>query len=137
MLSSIPVSEILKGRSSSNRRVSILDVTKGNFLHDKTVNISNHLKKKLSVTSLWYFLARKGCLELNSHVSVPHASPQAQMMRAIMNPSDFAVYAWFFPVVFQIILPLVVLSGWLVLKLPSVLFGKQTAEMDAEEVLAS
>ena len=59
------------------------------------------------------------------------------MMRAIMNPTEFAVYAWPFPVVLQIILPLVVLSGFLVLKLSMTVFGKQTAELNAERTLAS
>ena len=49
-----------------------------------------------------------------------------------MNPTDFAVYAWLSPVVIQIVLPLVVLSVWLALKVPMVLFGKQTALREAD-----
>ncbi len=49
-----------------------------------------------------------------------------------MNPADFAVYAWLSHVVIQIVIPLIVLSVWLVLKLPMVLFGKQTALREAD-----
>ncbi len=53
-----------------------------------------------------------------------------------MNPADFAVYAWLSPVVIQIVLPLIVLSVWLVIKLPMLLFGKQAVVRDAEGIRA-
>ncbi len=40
-----------------------------------------------------------------------------------MKISDYLVYLWILPVVLQIILPLVILCGWLVIKLPALLFG--------------
>lgn len=48
-----------------------------------------------------------------------------------MSPSEFIVLLLFFPVVLQIIVPLMVLSGWAVIKLPALFIvrlreGKQT-----------
>lgn len=54
-----------------------------------------------------------------------------------MNPADLALYAWLFPVVLQIVLPLLVLSGWLVLKLPLMLLSGHTAETRAKEIRVS
>ena len=53
-----------------------------------------------------------------------------------MNPTDFAVYAWLSPVVIQIVLPMVVLSVWLVIKLPMLLLGKQSKIRDSEGIRA-
>ncbi len=54
-----------------------------------------------------------------------------------MIAADFAPYVWLFPVVLQIVLPLVVLSGWLVLKLPLLLFGRRAAGTEDTKVFAS
>ena len=48
-----------------------------------------------------------------------------------MNPLDYLILLLFFPVVLQIILPLMVLCGWTVIKLPALFIirmreGKQT-----------
>ena len=48
-----------------------------------------------------------------------------------MSPGEYIVLLLFFPVVLQIIIPLMVLSGWAVIKLPALLIvrlreGKQT-----------
>ncbi len=40
-----------------------------------------------------------------------------------MEISNYIVYLWLFPVVLQIILPLVTLCGWMVMKLPAILLG--------------
>ena len=45
-----------------------------------------------------------------------------QEVRA-MNFGDYAVSLWLLPVAFQIVLPLIILCGWAVLKLPALLFG--------------
>ena len=54
-----------------------------------------------------------------------------------MGISDFAPYAWLFPVVVQIVIPLVVLLGWMVIKLPLSLFGRERPTTLAEQALAS
>jgi len=40
-----------------------------------------------------------------------------------MNISGYIVYLWMFPVIFQILLPMIILLGWMVNKLPALLFG--------------
>lgn len=67
----------------------------------------------------------------------PCAVIQAEQMRVTMNPADVALYAWLFPVVLQIVLPLLVLSGWLVLKLPLMLLSGHDAETAAKEIRVS
>ncbi len=42
---------------------------------------------------------------------------------AVMMISDYIVYLWMFPVVLQILLPLVILCGWMVTKPLVLLFG--------------
>jgi hypothetical protein len=41
-----------------------------------------------------------------------------------MNFSDYIVYLWLFPFTAQILLPLLVLGGWSLLKLPTVLLQR-------------
>lgn len=55
-----------------------------------------------------------------------------------MNISDYLVYLWMLPVVLQIILPFVILCGWLVMKLPALLFGfKKPTKYKIEPEFAS
>lgn len=54
-----------------------------------------------------------------------------------MSASDVALYAWLFPVVVQIVLPLVVLLGWMVIKLPLSLFSRDKSTTFAEQALSS
>ena len=54
-----------------------------------------------------------------------------------MNVADFALYVWLLSVVLQIVILLVVLSGWLVLKLFLMLFSRETKETATEEVFVS
>ena len=54
-----------------------------------------------------------------------------------MRPSEYLILLLFFPVVLQIILPLVVLCGWMVIKLPLMLLGRDDPTTLAEEGLAS
>jgi hypothetical protein len=54
-----------------------------------------------------------------------------------MGASDIALYAWLFPVIGQIVLPLVVLFGWMVIKLPLSLLGRDKSTTLAEQALAS
>ncbi len=53
-----------------------------------------------------------------------------------MNFGDYAVYLWLIPVVFQIFLPLVLLCGWMVIKLPFLLFGSKSSEPKLEPSFA-
>ena len=43
----------------------------------------------------------------------------------VMKISDYIVYLWMFPVVLQILLPLVILCGWMVTKPLVLLFGSR------------
>lgn len=55
-----------------------------------------------------------------------------------MDVGDFALYAWLFPVVFQIVLPLAVFCGWTVIRIPLLLLGRHgTEETLGKEVFAS
>ena len=54
-----------------------------------------------------------------------------------MDVGDFALYAWLLPVVVQIVLPLALFCGWLVIKLPLMLLGRDKPTTLAEQVLAS
>ena len=53
-----------------------------------------------------------------------------------MDVGDFALYAWLFPVVVQIALPLAVLLGWMVIKLPLSLLGREKSTTLAEQAFA-
>ena len=54
-----------------------------------------------------------------------------------MDPGEYLILLLFFPLVLQIILPMVVLCGWMVIKLPLSLLGRDAATTRAEEALAS
>ena len=54
----------------------------------------------------------------------------------IVNLTDYVVFLWLFPVFLCIILPLLILCGWVVVKLPSLLFGKKTPRVEAEQIFA-
>ena len=56
---------------------------------------------------------------------------------SIMNISDFIVYLWLFPVVLQILLPLAVLCGWTVIKLPVLLIGNKRPAHKAAPIFAN
>ena len=53
-----------------------------------------------------------------------------------MNFGDFAVSLWLIPVAFQILLPLVLFCGWMVFKIPSLLFGAKTSMSNVEPSFA-
>jgi len=53
-----------------------------------------------------------------------------------MNFGDLAVSLWLIPVALQIFIPLVLLCGWMVIKIPYVLFGKKTPEGNIEPSFA-
>ena len=53
-----------------------------------------------------------------------------------MNFGDYTLYLWLFPVAFQILLPLVVLCGWTVFKIPSLLFGLLASKSNVEPAFA-
>ncbi len=50
--------------------------------------------------------------------------------------SDYAVYFWMIPLVFQIVLPLIILCGWGLLKLPSLIFGRKEHAVALNPALA-
>ena len=54
-----------------------------------------------------------------------------------MGISDVVLYAWLYPVVIQIVLPLAVLFGWMVIKLPLSLLGREKSTTLAEQAFAS
>ena len=54
-----------------------------------------------------------------------------------MSPSEYLILLLFFPVVLQIVLPLLVLCGWMVIKLPLSLLGRDATTTLAKEALAS
>ena len=54
-----------------------------------------------------------------------------------MNFGNFAVVLWLIPVVFQILLPLVLFCGWMVFKLPSLLFGSKASMSNVEPACAN
>lgn len=53
-----------------------------------------------------------------------------------MNLTDYVVFFWLLPVVLCIILPLLILCGWFVVKLPSLLFGIKKPRIDKEPIFA-
>ena len=55
----------------------------------------------------------------------------------VMSPIEYVVLLLFFPVVLQIVLPLMVLCGWMVLKLPLSLLRRGETTTLAEQALAS
>jgi len=54
-----------------------------------------------------------------------------------MDFGNFAVVLWLIPVTFQIIIPLVILCGWTVLKLPSLFASSKSTVSNAEPSFAS
>ena len=54
----------------------------------------------------------------------------------IMNLTDYVVFFWLLPVVLCIIFPLLILCGWAVVKLPSLLFGRKKPRIDTEPLFA-
>ena len=54
-----------------------------------------------------------------------------------MDVGDFAFYVWLLPVVLQIVLPLTLFLGWVVIKMPMLVLGKAKSEIHAEPALAS
>jgi len=53
-----------------------------------------------------------------------------------MNFGDFAVSLWLIPVAVQILLPLVILCGWMVFKIPFLLFGAKPSMSNVEPSFA-
>ena len=55
----------------------------------------------------------------------------------MMNFGDYIAYLWLVPVLFQIDLPIVILFGWSVVKLPSFLVGISKEGVNFSPVCAS
>ena len=55
----------------------------------------------------------------------------------VMHFSDYLVYLWLIPITLQILLPLVILCGWTIIKLPSLLFGSKDLMRSADAVYTS
>lgn len=53
-----------------------------------------------------------------------------------MNASDYIAYLWLIPVVLQIILPIIILCGWSLTKLPALLFGDSRPELNVSPITA-
>ncbi|MBT8360742.1 MAG: hypothetical protein HKP41_03440 [Desulfobacterales bacterium] len=53
-----------------------------------------------------------------------------------MNLTDYVVFFWLLPVVLCIICPLLILCGYAVVKLPSLLFGGRKPRIDTEPLFA-
>jgi hypothetical protein len=53
-----------------------------------------------------------------------------------MNLTDYVVLFWLLPVVLCIICPLLILGGYAVVKLPSMLFGTRKVRIDTEPLFA-
>lgn len=49
-----------------------------------------------------------------------------------MKISDYIVYLWMFPVVLQVLLPLVLLGGWMVTKPLVLMFGSREPKASYE-----
>jgi hypothetical protein len=54
-----------------------------------------------------------------------------------MNIGNSVVYFWLLPVAFQIVLPLAMLCGWMVLRLATTLFGSKAPRSNVEPVCAT
>lgn len=56
----------------------------------------------------------------------------------VMIPGDFFVYLLLIPVIFQILLPLALFAGWLVLRMPmNMVRGSHVPHRRAEPILSS
>lgn len=53
-----------------------------------------------------------------------------------MNFADVVLFFWLIPVAFQILLPLVLFCGWMVFKIPSLLFGAKSSIRNVEPSFA-